>query len=70
MTCIGMDYMYGMDELEGHAHTGIASDTPVSVHLSPQTTHFGMVGPTLEWWDLLAHLGSNGSFNPLPWMKQ
>ena len=34
-----------------------------------QTAHFGMVGPTLEWWVLLAHLGINGSFNPLPWMK-
>ena len=82
--------MNEVDVMEGlhNAHTGIASDTPVSVHLIPhltkcgdsvpyeerfirvsQTTHFGMVGPTLEWWVLLAHLGINGSFNPLPWMK-
>ena len=57
-----------------HAYTGIASDTPVGVHLSPHLTKmrgsksrmknvsYGCPNlPTLEWWVLRAHTGIDGS---------
>ena len=50
------------------AYTGIASDTPVGVHLGPHLTKCGdPTLPTLEWWVLRAHTGIDGSlfFTPM-----
>ena len=64
------------------AYTGIACETPVSVHLGPHfhkmrgskarvrnISYGDPVMPTLEWWVSRAHPGIDGTYFPLPWTK-
>lgn len=81
-----MNGMNDVDEMKGlhtHAYTGIAGDTPVSVHLSPHLTKCGDPSPvrrTFRTVSRTAHIGMVGLTcpywnwwvlysDPLPWMK-
>ena len=78
------NWMHGMNGINEwkdctRAYTGIASDTPVGVHLSPHLTKCGdpnlvwktfhtgvQICPYWNWWVLRAHTGIDGSFQSTP----